>query len=175
MLSDRFIQLAEFVRQHGAWAPPIAGLLAFLKSFPVVSVFIPATAPLLALGALIGAGSLDFVPIWIAVSLGAALGDVLSYWLGYHYRDGIRHVWPLSRYPETLPRGEAFFRRWGVLGIVLARFFGPLRASAPIVAGVFEMPFVPFQVANILGALLWAGILLAPGAFGFGIARDWIR
>lgn len=175
MFADRLSQIAEFVRAHEEWAAPIAGVLAFLKSIAIFSIFIPATGPLLALGALIGAGSLKFMPIWTAVSIGAALGDWVSFWLGYHFRDRIRHVWPLSRYPQFLPRGEAFFRRWGALGIVVARFFGPLRASAPIAAGVFEMPVVRFQVANFAGAFLWAGALLAPGMIGFDFVLDWYR
>jgi membrane protein DedA with SNARE-associated domain len=174
MLADGLDHLTAFVRLHQAWAPPMAGVLAFLKSIAIFSVFIPATGPLLALGALIGAGSLPFLPIWIAVSTGAALGDWVSYWLGFHYRDRIRHMWPLSRYPEMLARGEVFFRRWGTPGIVVARFFGPLRASAPIIAGVFEMPLVRFQVANVAGAFLWAGVLLAPGALGFDLVLKWL-
>jgi hypothetical protein len=37
-----------------------------------------------------------------------------------------------------LPTAEAFVRRWGVAAIIVGRFFGPLRASVPLVAGVFS-------------------------------------
>jgi hypothetical protein len=30
----------------------------------------------------------------------------------------------------TAPRGEAFVKKWGVLGIFIGRFFGPLKASS---------------------------------------------
>jgi membrane protein DedA with SNARE-associated domain len=50
----------------------------------------------------------------------------------------------------------------------LCRVFSPLRATIPLLCGIFEMPFWPFQVANWLSAFLWAGVLLAPGTFLLG-------
>jgi membrane protein DedA with SNARE-associated domain len=54
-------------------------------------------------------------------------------------------------------------KRWGVLAIFIGRFFGPLRASVPLVAGIFQMPFLPFQLANFTSAFVWAGVLLTMG------------
>ena len=78
-------------------------------------------------------------------------------------------MWPLSRYPELLPRGEAFMQKWGVPSIFIGRFFGPLRASVPLVAGIFEMPYWPFQIANFVSALVWSAVLLL---FGDVMAHD---
>jgi membrane protein DedA with SNARE-associated domain len=155
--------IIDFVRSHEAWAAPIVFALAFGESLAFVSLVLPAWAALVGIGALIGAGGLDFVPIWIAGSVGAALGDWLSYWIGATFKTSIARVWPLSRYPELLPRGEAFIAKWGVLAIFIARFTGPLRASVPIVAGIFAMPFWPFQIANFTSAFVWAASLLLLG------------
>lgn len=65
-----------------------------------------------------------------------------------------------------LERGHAFFMRWGIAGVFLGRFFDPLRAVVPLVAGLCGMPRLGFQLANLLSAALWAFGLLAPGAFG---------
>jgi membrane protein DedA with SNARE-associated domain len=48
-----------------------------------------------------------------------------------------------------------------------------LRASVPLAAGIFEMPYWQFQVANFVSALVWAGTLLA---FGDVIAQiaEWL-
>jgi len=35
------------------------------------------------------------------------------------------------------------------------RFFGPLRASVPLAAGIFEMPYWQFQIANFVSAFVW--------------------
>ena len=94
---------------------------------------------LLALGALIGAGALGFVPIWIAAAIGAALGDWPSYWLGEKFEAPISKVWPLSRHPHVLPRGHAFVAKYGIAAIFIDRFFGPLRAVVPLVPGILRM------------------------------------
>jgi membrane protein DedA with SNARE-associated domain len=104
----------------------------------------------------------------------AACGDWLSYWFGFHFKDRIAHIWPLSRHPDLLPRGHAFMEKWGIPGIFIGRFFGPLRASVPLIAGILEMDYWKFQVANVLSALLWAYVLLAFGDFGFGMFKWFI-
>jgi membrane protein DedA with SNARE-associated domain len=159
-------QIVDVVREHQNWAAPIVFALAFGESLAFLSLLLPAWAALVGIGALIGATGIDFVPIWLAGALGAALGDWLSYWIGATFKERIAHIWPLSRRPDLIPRGEKFVRHWGVLGIFIGRFFGPLRAVVPLVAGIFAMPYWPFQFANFSSALLWAGVLLAPGMLG---------
>jgi membrane protein DedA with SNARE-associated domain len=158
--------VVEFVRAHQEWAAPIVFALAFGESLAFLSLLIPAWAALVAIGAVAGATGMRFETIWIAGAIGAALGDWLSYWIGLKLEYKVYHVWPLSRHPDLIPKGEAFVKKWGVLAVVIGRFFGPLRASVPLAAGIFAMPFWPFQVANFGSALLWAGVLLAPGIFG---------
>jgi membrane protein DedA with SNARE-associated domain len=172
-LEESARQIIEFVRTNEAWAPPIVFALAFGESLAFVSLILPAWAALLGIGALIGAGGIDFVPVWIAGSIGAALGDWLSYWIGTKFKSSIAGVWPLSRHPDLLPKGEAFIKRWGVLAIFIGRFFGPLRASVPLVAGIFAMPYWPFQFANFTSAFLWAGVLLLLGDVG-AKATTWL-
>jgi membrane protein DedA with SNARE-associated domain len=156
-------QIVEFVRVHEVWAAPIVFALAFGESLAFISLLIPAWAALVGIGVLIGSSHLNFWPIWVAGAIGAALGDWLSYWVGIKLGPPVAHVWPLSRHPELLPKGEAFVKRWGVLAIFIGRFFGPLRASVPLVAGIFHMPYWSFQAANFSSAFVWAGVLLTLG------------
>lgn len=160
--------LVAFVRDNKHWAVPIIGLLAFGESLAFVSLILPFWGILVALGALMGADGTEFIMLWFAASIGAALGDWLSYWLGYHYHEQIAHMWPLSRNPDLLPQGHAFFEKWGFWAIVLGRFSGPFRASVPIVAGATQMGQASFQIANWSSAFLWALILLL---FGDGIGQ----
>src|SRR5258708_4954130 len=149
-MEDLAHALADFVRHHQAWAAPIVMVLAFGESLAFISLLIPAWGALVAIGALIGASGISFWPVWIAGGVGAALGDWVSYWFGY-------------RYPEILPRGEAFVKNWGVPSIFIGRFFGPLRASVPLAAGIFEMSYWQFQIANFVSALIWSAALLLFG------------
>ena len=100
----------------------------------------------------------------------AALGDWLSYWVGTRFKRSIAGMWPFSRHPDLLPRGEAFIKKWGALAIFIGRFSGPLRASVPVVAGVLGMPYRTFQLANFSSAFVWVAVLLELGDVGAAIS-----
>jgi membrane protein DedA with SNARE-associated domain len=170
-LEDLAKNIMEFIRQNQAWAAPIVFVMAFAESLAFVALLVPATFILWGVGGMIGAAGLDFWPIWLAAALGAGFGDWVSYWLGYHYHEQIARMWPLSKYPDLMPKAKSFFEKWGAPGVFLGRFFGPLRAAVPLVAGAAEMPRVPFQIANWSSAFVWATTTLAPGAIGL----DYIR
>ena len=156
----------ELVKTHQEWAVPIVFLLAFGESLAFVSLLIPATIILWGIGALIGAAGLEFWPLWMGTAIGAMLGDWLSYWLGFHYHTQITGAWPLKNHPDMIERGHRLFERYGILAVFFGRFFGPLRAIVPLIAGATTMALIPFQMANVASALLWAAVVLAPGAFG---------
>jgi membrane protein DedA with SNARE-associated domain len=159
--------ILDFVREHRTWAAPIVLVLAFGESLALVSLILPFWIMLVGFGAVIGGGSgISFWVIMSAAAVGAALGDWLSYWLGYHFHEQIARMWPLNSHPALIPKGHEFFRRFGVWAIVIGRFSGPLRASVPIVAGITQMPWFLFQIANWGSAFLWAFVLLSPGTFG---------
>lgn len=158
--------IMEFIKNHQVWALPIIFLLAFGESLAIVSLLIPATAILLGTGALIGAGLIPFVPTLLAASAGAIVGDWVSYWLGKHYHEKIINTWPLNKHPKTVYRAEQFFHRYGLMGVFIGRFFGPLRAVVPLIAGAMHMPNLKFNIANVTSAPVWAFVMLAPGAFG---------
>jgi membrane protein DedA with SNARE-associated domain len=157
--------LIAFVRENREWAAPIVFLLAFGESMAFISLFLPFWAMLVGIGTLVVASGLDFWSIWIAASLGAALGDWVSYLIGAHFQHRVAGWWPLSKYPQMLPKGEAFFARWGWMAVVIGRFSGPLRATVPLAAGITRMPIVQFQLANVGSAFLWAAALMLPGSY----------
>ena len=172
MFGDLAQQTTAFVREHQDWAVPLVALLAFCESLAVVSLLVPATVILLAVGALIGTAGLEFWPIWAGAVAGAVLGDWLSFAVGRHFGERVGTVWPLSLYPDLMPRGRAFFQKYGAPGVFFGRFLGPLRASVPLAAGVCGMAGLPFQVANVTSALVWAAVMLSPGALGGQWLKD---
>jgi membrane protein DedA with SNARE-associated domain len=167
-LQDTFNTVLAFVRENQAWAAPVVFVLAFGESLAFVSLVLPFWAILVAVGTLVGAGdTANMIAVWISASVGAALGDWVSYWLGFRYQNEIARAWPLSKHPGLLDRGHRFFDRWGTWAIVIGRFWGPLRASVPIAAGIARMPWLRFQGANFGSAFLWAFVLMSPGALWF--------
>lgn len=161
---DHYVQpVIDFIREHEVWAAPIVFALAFAESLAFISLLVPAWGILVGVGAIAMSNGLNLWPILVGAALGAAFGDWLSYWIGQKLEYTVQHIWPLSRHPDLIPKGEAFIKKWGALGIFIGRFFGPLRASVPLVAGIFEMPFWRFQIANFTSAFVWAGVLLTLG------------
>jgi membrane protein DedA with SNARE-associated domain len=158
--------LVDVVRDHEGWAVPIVFTLAFLESFAFVSLIVPATVVLFGVGGLIGAAAIGFWPSYLAAAAGAFVGDWLAYELARRYGGKIATMWPLSGDPTLLSRGFALSERWGVPFVFVGRFFGPLRASVPLVAGLVAMPRFAFQIANLASALVWAAGILAPGTIG---------
>ena len=115
---EQYIQpIIDYVRVHQAWAAPIVFALCFAESLAFISLLIPAWAALVGIGALISASDLNFWPIWIAGSLGAAAGDWLSYWVGLKLENRVYHMWPLSQHPTIIPAGEAFVRKLSLIHI----------------------------------------------------------
>jgi membrane protein DedA with SNARE-associated domain len=153
-----------FVRENQAYAPFIVAALAFCESLAVLSLLVPATVLLAGIGLLIGATGMEFWPIWLGAVIGAFAGDTISYAVGRYFQNGALAMWPLSKYPEMVERGRVFFHKWGAWGVFVGRFFGPLRAVVPLVAGVFTMPLFLFQMVNASSAMAWAFLMLAPGA-----------
>ncbi len=155
--------MVAWVEANAGWAPVIAFSIAFIESLPLIGIFLPGSALLLALGLLIGSGTVSVWPVLLATILGAVLGDALGFWLSRWLGPAFVRQHLPKRHRRMYGRGVLAFRRWGVWAVFIARFISPLRAVAPVIAGVTRMRQWRFQVANIGSALLWAPIVLIPG------------
>jgi len=165
-------EVMAFITDNRFWAGPVVCALAFAESMAFLSLLVPFTAMILASGALVGAGTLDpwiILPWGIA---GASLGDAVSYWIGRYFGHVVPRMWPFRNDPALLEQGHRFFLRWGVLSVCLGRFFGPLRAVVPIVAGIMDMPQKRFQIANVASAIVWLPVLMLPGAIAGTLFKD---
>ena len=163
-MGDGLVQTAQSWLQAGAgWAPAIVFVITFLESLPGVSLLVPATALLLATGALLGTGTLDPAPIVIAAIAGAIVGDAVGFWLSRAYGpDLVRRILP-RRQRRAYARALLLFRRFGWAAVFFGRFLGPVRAVAPLVAGIARMRERHFQAANVASAFVWAPLLMLPG------------
>ena len=155
--------MTSFIQAHADWVVPAALLLSFLKSLAFVSLVVPSSFVVAIIVSLVELGNVPIWPVWLAVAIGAALGDWASYVIGDRLKERVHHYWPFTRYPDLMPRGERFFHRWRAMSVVLCRFFSPLRATVPLLCGIFEMEKWVFQIANWLSAFLWAFVVLAIG------------
>ncbi|MEI9901728.1 MAG: DedA family protein [Hyphomicrobium sp.] len=169
-MTDSFVDtVLSLVKQSEGWAVPIAFLVAFGESLCFLSIVWPGWAILTGLAFLLAASGVGW-PILIATIIAAGLGGVvgysLSYWVGHYFKDSIGGIWPFTTHPNLIPRGEAFFDEHGLWSVFLGHFVGPVRAVIPVVAGMFSMPQIPFQIANVSSAFIWAvWVILWPVLF----------
>ncbi|MFC4625307.1 DedA family protein [Daeguia caeni] len=155
--------LGQFISDHRMWAAPIVGLISFGESLAIIGMFIPATPIMIAIGGLVGAGIVEPIPVIIGAIIGAVIGDILSYLLGWWLGRSIIHKWPLNKHRTGVARARLLFRRYGFAAVFVGRFFGPVRCTVPMVAGMMSMDQTRFQTANVLSAIVWAPVMFLPG------------
>ncbi|MFO7604585.1 MAG: DedA family protein [Gammaproteobacteria bacterium] len=170
MFTEGLQHFLSFLQAHLWLAYSTIFLVALTESLALVGLIVPGAIMMFAIGTLITTGHLDFTITMVSASLGAIIGDSLSYWLGAHYRQQLQNLWPLSRYPGAFARGIEFFHHHGGKSVLLGRFVGPLRPMIPAIAGMLGMSRGKFLLINILSALAWAPLYLLPGmAFGLSL------
>ena len=158
--------IVAFVSANAAWAPYLAFVFAFGETLAFLSIVIPSTAILVAVGGLVATGSLQLFPIWLGASLGALVGSTFSWWLGRRYGPAMMNVWPLNKDPDAVDRSKRAFAKWGPGAVFVGHFFGPLRSIVFIAAGIATMRPLRFQSVNIPGALIWAYAIPKSGEIG---------
>src|SRR6202521_5081028 len=97
------------IDQHPNWVSLITFLTAMSEAVAVVGLFVPGTAILIGIGSLVGLGHLALWSILASATLGAVVGDGVSYWMGHRHGDRISSMWPFRDRPQLLARGQAFF------------------------------------------------------------------
>lgn len=171
MQSEFVNAMFAWVAAHPGWMSAVIFLTAAAESLTIVGVIIPGALIMFTLGAFIGLGHVDFWSAYWWSALGAVVGDAISFWIGRVFHQGVRRVWPFTKHPEMITRSEEFFRRHGGKGVLFGRFFGPVRGTIPTVAGMMDMSWRDFMIANVVSAILWAPAYLIPGMV-FGASLD---
>jgi undecaprenyl-diphosphatase len=128
---------------------------------------LPGETVLIAAGALVHKGVLDFGDTVFLGILGAVVGNQIGYWAGRF--GGRPFVLRWGRYalvtPERLGHAEAFFARHGGSAVFLSRFIVGLRVFGALVAGTSRMPWGKFALYNVLGGTAWVAVAVSLGYF----------
>ena len=157
--------LLAIITHHIGLAYGAIFLISLAESLALVGLLVPGTVIMFGIGAVVAAGSLSLFPVLLMAVTGAVAGDGVSYWLGHHYKERLNNIWPFSRYPGVLKRGETFFNRHGGKSVLFGRFVGPVRPVIPVVAGMLGMGPLHFSIVNVLSAIGWAFVYIMPGVF----------
>lgn len=163
-LFQHYIQpLIAWLHTHPNAAVFITFFIAFTESLAIIGSIIPGSVTMTAIGILAGSGVLRIDLTFIAASLGAIVGDGVSYLLGYYFRGRLSTIWPFSRYPNILCYGQIYFEKHGGKSVLIGRFVGPLRSIIPVIAGMMEMPKMRFLITNVVSGIAWGFLYVTPG------------
>jgi membrane protein DedA with SNARE-associated domain len=154
----------HYLETWGYWAVLLA-LLGENAGIPLPGETILLLASVLAFRS----GRLHLEWIIVVGIAAATLGDNLGYFIGRHGGRPLlrrwKHIFRIR--DEHVRAGEAFIRRRGMLAIFVARFIAGMRILAGPLAGVLDMDWRKFFLANAAGAAVWVTtISLAGYLFG---------
>ncbi|MGE0313726.1 MAG: DedA family protein [Lautropia sp.] len=166
-----FAPIVDLVRAHVEWAGPLVFVLAFVESLAIVGAFVPATLLLLAIGSLAAAGLVSLVALSVWAAAGAGLAYWLSFEIGRRHGDRITSIGFLQRRPTWLSKAHTFFERWDWFAIIASRFVPPARAVVPLLAGAMGARRLGFHLGNWVSAALWAPVTLAPASIGVALSE----
>ena len=158
--------LIELTQTYGLWIYAILFLIVFCETGLVVTPFLPGASLLFAAGAVAALGGMN-VHMAAALLLAAAvIGDAANFAIGKYFGEKL-FAKPDSRVfkREYLDKTHAFYEKYGGKTIILARFVPIVRTFAPFVAGMGNMHYGRFIRYNIIGALMWVGLLTYAGYF----------
>jgi membrane protein DedA with SNARE-associated domain len=184
MLASISSSFTSQVASHGVYA--VFGLMAIDAVFPAASELVMLFAGALAAGVIasahgvtifgahVGFGAGAFVALALAGTLGYLAGAIVGWAVGLYGGRPLleRHGRWLHLTPERLDRAEAWFGRWGTLGVLLGRITPIVRSFVSIPAGVFEMPLAPYTLLTLVGSAIWA---FAIAGVGYGLGASYER
>jgi membrane protein DedA with SNARE-associated domain len=167
------------VATHGVYA--VFGLMAIDALFPAASELVMLYAGAVAAGVFSSVKGVDLFGSRIGFGAGAYVALALAGTLGYLV--GALVGWAIGRYggrpllerhgrwfhlaPDRLGRAEAWFDRWGNLGVFLGRLTPIVRSFVSIAAGIFEMRLWPYTLLSLAGSAVWA-FAFAGAGYGLG-------
>jgi membrane-associated protein len=158
--------LISVVSEYGMWTYLILFFIIFFETGFVIMPFLPGDSLLFVCGAAAATGIMDLPWLFIAIIMGAVLGDTVNYWIGNYL--GI-HVF-LERFPtlvkqEYIDRTYVFYEKYGGATIIVARFVPVVRTFAPFLAGIGTMDYQRFLVYNVLGGVSWTLVVVLAGYY----------
>ena len=138
----------------------------------IVAVFIeqvgaplPAAPWLFAAGALVGAGKMNWMVALGAAAFGSLLADTIWFYLGRRYGNHLLGLLcRISLTPDAcVRRTQNVFARYGMRGVVAAKFIPGLSTLAPPLAGSSGITAPRFILFDGMGSLLYVGCFLLVG------------
>jgi len=162
-----FVDVFELVLSFGYLA---LFAIIFSETGLLVGFFLPGDSLLFSAGMLASRGVFNIGTLMAVCFVAAVIGDSFGYYLGRRFG---KHVFEREEphflddhlNKENLNKTKRFFKKYGPLTIVVARFIPIVRTIAPTLAGAAEMDYVTFLAYNIVGGFSWVVSISMLGYF----------
>jgi membrane protein DedA with SNARE-associated domain len=150
----------------------LAGLLVYgvpllfvVIAIAAVGVPFPVSLTLVAAGSFVKQGEMKLLPVIVAASLAAILGDQIGY--GISRWGGRRFINRITRRlggAEKIKRAEALSKKWGGPGIFFSRWLiTELGPWLNVTSGIAGYPWRRFILWDALGEVLWVVLYVMLG------------
>ena len=116
--------------------------------------------------------NLSIFHVVFLVYLSSCLADISSFLIGKYLSNKIDRIWPFSNNPSWLEQGRKFSKTYGIPGVFLGRFVGPIRPLIPITVGSLSMDLRTFIFVDLISGLIWAPVYTLPGYFAAKTALE---
>jgi membrane protein DedA with SNARE-associated domain len=150
------------------------GILAIFVTMAAESAGIPISSEIVVPlgGALASQGSLPFVAVVVAATLGNLVGSLVAFWLTQRYGRAVI-LGPGRRLGFSeghLRLAERFFERFGSIAVFVGRLLPVVRTYISFPAGLSRMGVTRFATLTLLGSIPWnLGLAYA----GYRLGRDY--
>lgn len=167
LLIDWMLGLLGNYVYFGLW------FVIFAETGLAVGFFLPGDSLLVVSGLFAAANKLNIWLVMLAFFLGSVLGDSTGYWTGRVMGKTLfnRESSRIFK-PSRVEKAHAFFERYGVKTVILARFVPIVRTFAPLVVGAASMPYATFLFFSIIGGFLWITSMVLAGYFLGGVIEN---
>src|ERR1700744_1516624 len=162
--------------------PPLAvyGMVGAVVGVEGLGIPLPGEIVLVSAALLSSRHELAVNPVGVgaAAVVGAVIGDSIGYAIGRRLGlplfDRLGRRFPHHFGPGHVRFAEQLFDRWGARAVFFGRFVALLRIFAGPLAGALKMRYARFLVANVSGALCWAGGTAALVYYAGVAAERWL-
>lgn len=141
-------------------------VIIFTESGLFFGFFLPGDSILFTAGFLASQGRLPFYPLIFGCMICAVVAGYVGYWFGRTIGHKLfEKADSLFFRKKHLEDTKLFFEKYGNKTVVLSRFVPVIRTFGPIFAGIGEMEFHHFSLWNIIGGVLWPGLIVTAGFY----------
>lgn len=168
---------AAIITNSQPWALLVVCFIIFAETGLLIGFLLPGDTLLIMAGLLShstpaapnGVFGINAWFVALAIGVAAFVGGEVGYFIGHKAGPSIferKESGIFSR--KNVERTNAFFKRFGGITVILARFVPVVRTFAPIAAGVGHMPWRRYTLYNLIGAIIWGiGLTMLGYAVGY--------